>query len=102
MGFLDSIVNITPAEVVSATPPQTNVVDWFHKRASTSRDEDLHHPLGIDGNSASWGDHDHEGKRGRFLWEAQDLPAQLPASPTTAQIRDTVNALITMIGQKTG
>lgn len=102
MGFLDSLTNITPAEVNVAPPPQTNVVDWFHKRASTNRDEDLHHPLGNDSSSASFGDHDHEGKRGNFLWELIDVPADLGASPTTAQIRDAVNSILALLRVKSG
>lgn len=100
MGVLDDLVNITPGSIEGKAPPPTRLVDWFHGRVSTTRDTDIHHPLGNGPGAASPGDHTHDGKRGAALWSAADIPADLPASPTSAQFRDATNAILAQLRKK--
>ena len=100
MGFIDDLTNLTPASVEGKTPPSTRVVDWLHGRVSTTKDTDIHHPLGTSVGTAARGEHDHDGKNSLPLWNAETVPADLPAAPTTAQIRDTMNATLAMLRTK--
>ena len=100
MGFLDDITELQVADLNNKTSPKPAVIDWFHKQASTKRDEDLHHQLGNGATQAAFGDHAHDGKRGVALWAATDVPPDLLGTPTTTQIKDTVNAVLAMMRQK--
>lgn len=102
MGFLDEITNLSSQSLEGKAPPPTRFVDWLHSRVSTSRDTDLHHQLGITPATAAVGNHDHEGKNSITLWDAADIPADLPATPTTAEFRDATNAILARLRQKSG
>ncbi len=102
MGFLDDLTNLSNSALEGKSPPTTRFVDWLHSRVSTNRDTDIHHPLGIVAGTASVGNHDHEGKNSVFLWALDEIPSDLPSSPTTAQIRDTVNAMLLSMRRKSG
>jgi len=94
MGFLDEITNLSSADVEGKTPPPTRIIDWLHGRVSTSKPTDIHHALGKGPSHASPGNHSHNGKDSLPLWAAAEIPADLGASPTTGQIRDTVNQIL--------
>jgi hypothetical protein len=51
-------------------------------------------------HQAAKGNHDHDGKNGRALWAVADVPGDLPASPTTAQFRDTINQILPLLRAK--
>jgi hypothetical protein len=100
MGFLDEITNLSTTQIRGKTPPQTEVIDWMHQRVSQTRAEDIHHTLGNGEHQAAKGNHDHDGKNGRALWAVADVPGDLPASPTTAQFRDTINQILPLLRAK--
>lgn len=100
MGFLDEITNLSSADVEGKTPPPTRIIDWLHGRVSTTKPTDIHHALGKGPSNASQGDHDHNGKNSMPLWSAAEIPNDLGASPTNAQIRDTLNQLLVAIRKK--
>lgn len=79
-----------------ASVPTTKFIEWFHQRAGSGPD-DLHHLLGYGPNDASPGNHRHDGVGSSPLFNIDAVPADLPASPTTAQIRDTVNAMLALL-----
>jgi hypothetical protein len=100
MGFLDELTNINEAQLIGKTAPSTRLVDWFHQRASTNRPEDLHHSLGNSASQASQGDHGHDGKNGRALWAAEDVPNDLPVIATLPQTIDAVNLILARLREK--
>ena len=75
------------------SPPSQKVVDWLHLKASANRPEDLHHMIGFGPADAASGDHTHNGKNSKFLFDSTTVLTDLPASPTSAQIQAAVNAL---------
>jgi hypothetical protein len=100
MGFIDEITKITEADISGKAPPPTRLVDWFHTRVSTNRPEDLHHSLGNGQTQAAQGDHGHDGKNGRALWAAEDVPVDLSPVATLPQTIDAVNKLLGFVRAK--
>lgn len=102
MGFLDELTNLSDTSIDGKKPPSTKFADWFHQRVSASRDTDLHHQLGSTEGTAARGSHTHDGKNSKPLWAVEEVPVDLPASPTNAQFRDATNAILAMMRQKAG
>jgi len=100
MGFLDDLTNLSDNSFEGKTPPTTKFIDWLHGRVSTTRDTDIHHPLGTVSGSAARGEHSHNGKDSVALWTAEAVPADLAVAPSTAQMRDATNAILALLREK--
>lgn len=100
MANQDDIFGMNDDAVNGKTPPSQKVVDWFHKRVSMSKASDVHHAIGTGPTDASAGDHDHDGKNSKRLWNEETVLTDLAPGATLAQTIDAVNKLNEAIRKK--
>lgn len=100
MANQDDVFGMTDEAINGKTPPSQKVADWFHKRVSTQKATDLHHQLGTGPTEASPGDHDHDGKNSKRLWDEETVLTDLSPGATDEQMRVAINALNAAIRAK--
>jgi hypothetical protein len=93
MAQQDDVFGMNDEAVNGKTPPSQKVVDWFHKRVSTSKATDFHHMIGTGPTDAASGEHDHDGKNSKRLWTEETILTDLTALSTMTQVADAVNAI---------
>lgn len=76
--------------------PSAKFVEWFHQRAGLGADGP-HHLLGYGPEDAAKGSHKHDGVDSLPLFNASNIPANLPATPTDAQFRDAINDILALL-----
>jgi hypothetical protein len=101
MANQDDLGGLTEDGINGKTPPSPKVADWLHGRVSVDKPTDLHHRIGTGQADAASGAHTHDGANSMPLWdEGADVLANLPASPTLAQVSTAVNAINALLRQK--
>jgi hypothetical protein len=91
-GILEDLGSIDDSSIDGKNPPSTKFLDFLHLKASVTRPEDIHHSIGTGGNEAAPGNHTHDGKNSKLLFDPVITTlTDLPAAPTSAQIQTTVN-----------
>ena len=100
MAAQDDVFGLDDEKINGKAPPTQKFVDWFHKRVSTQKASDFHHALGTGPTEASPGDHDHDGKNSKRLWDEETVLTDLAVGATTAQIIAAVNKLNKAIRDK--
>lgn len=93
MSIFEDLSTATDTVTDGLTPPSQKQLDWLHGRASINRPEDLHHMIGFGAADAAAGDHTHNGKNSKFLFDSNTVLTDLGPAPTSAQIQAAVNAL---------
>jgi hypothetical protein len=95
--IFDDIAKADDTNVDGKAPPSSKVVDWLHGKASTDKPEDVHHSIGFSPTQVSQGNHNHDGKNSVALFDDADIPADLSATPTNAQIAVVVNQILALL-----
>lgn len=93
--LLQALGSISQEAIEGATPPSEAFVTWLHGQASTTRPQDLHHPLGFQENNAAPGNHRHNGKDSlKIIPDGEfTLPVNLTAGASNADIVAAINKL---------
>lgn len=82
------------AAIEGVSPPSEKMVDFLHARASTTRPEDIHHPVGTGAGQVSPGRHQHNGKDSLFILDGANVTLNdITIAATGAQIATAVNAI---------
>lgn len=74
-------------------PPSAKVINWFLSNADSRAVGSMLHPIGFTDGAVASGQHKHDGKDSPYLFDTTPILTDLPASPTTAQIVQAVNAI---------
>jgi hypothetical protein len=100
--ILDDLATIDDSSIDGKAPPSTKFLDFLHLKVSVTRPEDIHHSLGTSASESSPGNHTHDGKNSKFLFDAAVTTlTDLPATPTSSQIQtavNNINAALRLIG----
>ena len=100
MAAQDDTFGMSDDQINGKTPPSQKFVDWFHKRVSTQKASDFHHPIGTGPTDSAAGDHDHNGKNSKRLWDEQTVLTDLGPGATDDQMRLAINKLNAAIRDK--
>lgn len=94
-GLFDSLADDDGSSIDGKAPPPAKIADWLHGNVSTEDTASIHHRLGTGPSDAASGQHTHRGRDSMFLFSGAEIGplTDLPASPTTEQIRDAVNRI---------
>lgn len=94
MANQEDIFGLSDSAVDGKTPPSQKVIDWLHGRVSTRKKTDLHHPIGFGETDAASGDHTHDGKNSKTLFNPDLLIlTDISNTATGTQIATAVNAI---------
>lgn len=100
MANQDDVFGLNDESINGKTPPSQKVADWFHKRVSTQKATDVHHSIGTGPTEAAAGDHDHDGKNSKRLWNEETVLTDLSPGATDDQMRQAINKLNEAIRSK--
>lgn len=70
----DLFSELEKGDINSTQPPSVKFTEWFHRNASTERDADIHHRIGLSPGDVARGNHDHDGKNSPVLFAIADIP----------------------------
>lgn len=100
MAAQDDTFGMDDDAINGKTPPSQKFVDWFHKRVSTSKPSDFHHPIGTGPTEVASGDHNHDGKNSVRLWDEETVLPDLSVAASLADVIVAVNKLNEAIRSK--
>lgn len=100
MANQDDVFGLNDEQINGRTPPSQKFIDWLHKRVSTQKATDVHHPIGTGPTEAAAGDHDHDGKNSKRLWNEETVLTDLSPGATDDQMREAINKLNAAIRAK--
>lgn len=79
----DLFSELEKGDINSTQPPSVKFIEWFHRNATSDRDADLHHKIGLNPGDVARGNHNHDGRNSPALWATAEIPAD-PAATTAA------------------
>ena len=100
MANQDDVFGLNDDAINGRTPPSQKIVDWFHMGVSTAMVTDVHHAIGTGPTEAAAGDHDHDGKNSKRLWNEETVLTDLSPGATDDQMRVAINKLNEAIRSK--
>jgi hypothetical protein len=100
MASFKDFSNVDDSEFENESPPPSKFIDWLHGQASTKEPTDLHHPLGTTPESASPGNHNHDGKNSFALWDVDDVPVDITSTATGTQLETAINGILALLREK--
>lgn len=93
MAQQEDVFGLDDEKINGRTPPSRKFADWFHSRVSTQKATDLHHSIGTGPTEAAAGDHNHDGKNSKRLWNEDTVLTDLAPGATAEQMRVAINKL---------